>query len=150
VANEQLAFNLTADEADAAARALYHGRLPTFRQFDKAIGFVAGSGQTGPVGKSPYDIQDLAGKGWEFTRNLIAAEKSPAATKLAKDATVPLTNPPEGTLVILRGRRPTATEPLTFEKLQEQQTPALMLVQTYGIATPFTGFRIVIEIEPPN
>jgi hypothetical protein len=147
-AKDQPAFNLTADQADAAARKL-HGRLPTFRQLDKAIGFVPGSNQTGLVGDSPYGIQDFNGKGWEYTRNLIAVQKIPPV-QLAKDATVPLPNAPEGTLVILRGRRLNAKEPLTFEKLREQQTTELMPVQTYGLATPFTGFRIVIETEPPK
>jgi serine/threonine protein kinase len=148
-ANDQPAFNLTADQANAAAGKL-GGKLPTFQQLDKAMGFVSGSDQTGPVGASPYGIEDLTAKGWEFTRNLMAAEKSAAAIQLAKDATVPLANPPDGTLVILRGRRTNAKELVTFEKLREQRTPPFTLVQSYGIATPFTGFRVVIDTPPPR
>ncbi len=138
------AVRMTAEQADTAARKL-GGRLPTRRQWDKAIGFVPGGGKAGPVGASPYGVQDLTANGWEFTRDLTAEEGSDAEKEKVHEKEIPLAIPPKGTLVILRGQLPGVKPPLSYENLEYQQTTPL--VQFYRAASPFTGFRVVIE--PP-
>jgi len=63
-----------------------------------------------------------------------------------QDKTVPLPNPPQGTLVILRGRL-AIEPPFQFEDVEEQQT--VPLVQFYEKASPFPSFRVVIETPKP-
>ena len=140
--NNQPAFSVTADQAEAAAR-VFGGHLPTTLQFDKTIGYPRRGGKVGPVGASSDSAQELASNGWEFTRNLTAEEGSDAEKEKVKERLVPVADAPKGTLVILRGQLATRKLPLSYEDLEEQQkTPN---VQFYGVPSPFTGFRIAIE-----
>jgi len=140
------AFGMTAAEAERMAHAL-GGVLPTTRQWDRAAGYEKGKPRDALVGgpnpavglrekgprpvtepgdKAPSKIIDLGGNGTELTRN---------RTEI-KDA-------PNDVLVILRGKRHTAPNPLTFGELEEQQADPQ--VQFYGDRSAFTGFRVVIE-----
>jgi serine/threonine protein kinase len=143
-ANNEPAYNLTVDQAHAAAKKLGE-QLPTVRQLDRAMGFVPGSDQKGSV--KPLDgIADLDAKGREFTRNLLGEEDSDAERQHIEKQTVPQSNPPDGTLVILRGRGQNDKEPLTFERLERQLTEPV--TQFYKASSPATGFRVVIETPP--
>jgi hypothetical protein len=84
---------------------------------------------------SPLGIRDLAGNGTEFTRNL-------TDEKLV----VPQRAAPADALVILRGQRHGAPGPLLYADLEYEQT--VPKVQFYRKASPFTGFRVVIEPPP--
>jgi hypothetical protein len=154
------ALNVTAAEAADLARWL-GGRLPTTEQWDKAAGFFRQEGRAGPAkgpsvavrrygegprpvncspndDVSPYGVRDLAGNGYEWTRNL-AGEPG---------KTVPLEGEPEGPrrhLVILRGKSYRAPAPLTYADLEYQRKQGQALVQYYDAASPVTGFRVVIE-----
>jgi hypothetical protein len=142
-------FGVTADEAERMARAL-GGLLPTTRQWDRAAGYEPGKRLDETVGGpgaavnrrgegprsvnakqnvSASGVADLGDNGWELTRDATAV----------KDA-------PRDVLVILRGRKHTAAEPLRFRDLEEQQQDPL--VQFPGARNPFTGFRVTIE--PPS
>jgi serine/threonine protein kinase len=146
------AFDMTAEQAAGMAKIL-GGFLPTTKQWDKAVGYyetkksIGGKDPTGKLRRegphsvndrrnlSDFGIADLGGNGMEFTRNLIGGKQ------------VGATDPPSDALVILRGKRYTAAKPLTLDDLDYQQT--MPLTQNY-IAdrnrSPYTGFRVVIEL----
>ncbi len=141
------ALGITLAEAEALARWL-GGALPTARQWDKAAGFQDRQGRDGPargpkvavglrgqgtlpLGEasddlSPLGVREMAGNGYELTRDQI--EEQGTRRKL----------------VVLRGQRYTAPHPLRYADLEEQQqTP---LTQFPEAASPFTGFRVVLEV----
>jgi serine/threonine protein kinase len=142
------ALGVTLAEAEALARWL-GGALPATGQWDKAAGLHDRQGREGPArgpkvavglrGKgplplgasaddvSPLDVREMAGNGYELTRDQIEED----GTRLK--------------LVVLRGQRYTASHPLRYADLeQQQQTP---LTQIMEAASPFTGFRVVFEPE---
>src|SRR5262249_54551043 len=126
------------------------GALPTARQWDKAAGFYDRRDHDGPARKgtkvavglrgkgplplgdssddvSPLGVRGVAGNGYEFTSDRIEEEGT------------------RRKLVVLRGQRYTASQPLRYADLdQQQQTPLTQFVEA---ASPFTGFRVVIEPE---
>ena len=143
------ALGMTAQRASACALWL-GGQLPTTQQWDKAAGYWDRGDRTGPAkgsrvaigrrGKGPLPVDDpgeddvsvfgvrgMAGNGTELTRDVIeraGAEK----------------------LVILRGQRLEASKPLSFVDLEEQQREEDAQVQYYRLGSPFTGFRVVLEM----
>jgi hypothetical protein len=142
------ALGMTLAEATALAQWV-GGKLPTTRQWDKAAGLYDRQGRDGPakgprvaVGLrghgprplseasddiSPLGVRELAGNGYEFTRDLLEEEGTGRK------------------LVILRGQKHTAARPLRFEDLERQrQQPLPQLAEA---ASPLTGFRIVVEPE---
>jgi hypothetical protein len=144
------ALGMSAERAQACA-AWLGGELPTTRQWDKAAGFWDREGRDGPAkgsrvavnrrasGPRPVDApgeddvtvfsaKGMAGNGTEFTRDTIG----PAG---ANDK-----------LVILRGQRFQAWRPLSFKDLEEQQNESDAQVQKYDAKSPFTGFRVVVEV----
>jgi hypothetical protein len=151
-------FRVTAEEAQRFA-AWLGGLLPTVRQWDRAAGYSRHKGkgpfreppegtplprvavnriQDGPMPAgaaeddvSPLGVRDLAGNGREFTRNLAG---DPGRT--VADAT-------EADRVILRGRLYTLSRPLWYTDLDEQQEQPQM--QSCRAASPYTGFRVVLE-----
>jgi hypothetical protein len=145
---KQPALGMTRAEAGALARWL-GGVLPTARQWDKAAGFFDRQGREGPAkgpnvavglrGKgprplgdaiddvSPLGVHETGGNGYEFTRDTV--EESGTRRPLA----------------VLRGQRHTAERPLRYEDLDRQQR--LPLTQFAEAASPFTGFRAVLEPE---
>jgi hypothetical protein len=132
------AIGLTADQAEAAAQIL-GGHLPRALQYDKAIDFTPE--KSGPA-KSPFGIRDLEAKGLEMTRDLTAEVGTEAASQKIAGKTLPLANPPNGTLVILRGRLSSSHE-LRYEDLEYQQsTPH---VKRYTLPGYYNSFRVVIE-----
>jgi serine/threonine protein kinase len=148
------ALGKTVTQARGLARSL-GGLLPTKAQWDKAAGLRKRDGRDGPargpdvavglrgqgprpVGTaaddvSPYNVRDLAGNGYEFTRDLIGG------------GTVPRPDAPANALVILRGKSFTAPAPLRYAELEEQQDEKNALTQHYAKGSPFTGFRVVLE-----
>src|SRR5262249_42063626 len=136
--------------------------LPTVHQWDRAAGYSPRKGKgpfreppegtplprvavnrikDGPMSAgaaeddiSPFGIRDLAGNGREFTRNLVG---DPGRT-------VPLANATADERVILRGRLYTLARPLWYTDLDEQQEQPQM--QSYRAASPYTGFRVVLEL----
>jgi hypothetical protein len=125
------------------------GSLPTARQWDKAAGFHGRQGRDGPAkgsnvaiglrgqgplplgasedDVSPRGVREMAGNGYELMRDQIPEEGT------------------EKPLVVLRGQRHTASRPLRYKDLEQQQQ--MPLTQRIESASPFTGFRIVIEPE---
>jgi hypothetical protein len=121
------------------------GRVPFQKEWDKAAGFYRQEGRAGPArgplvavnrrGKgprpvddfgddvSPYGIHDMAGNGWELTRDLTGAGPR--------------------RLAVLRGQRWTASTPLRYADLDYQQTTPN--VQFADRGSPLTGFRVVLE-----
>jgi hypothetical protein len=142
------ALGMPADEAAACARWL-GGLLPTTRQWDKAAGFWDRMGRTGPargnehvaVGKktprpvddcgaddvSVFDVLGMAGNGTELTRDVLEGEGGEK-------------------LVILRGQRFQASQPLSFADIEEQQNEKDAQVQYSQKGSRFTGFRVVLEL----
>jgi serine/threonine protein kinase len=147
----------------AAACAVWLGGvLPSARQLDQAAGLWDHEpGRAGPargprvaVGRrglgplpvdgvetddiSPFGVRDLAGNGYEFTRDLLGG------------GSVPQPDAPADALVVLRGQRWQAERPLTYADLRERQTPPLTPTQFYGVGSPFTGFRVAVELPAGN
>ncbi len=143
------ALGMSAERAGACA-AWLGGELPTTGQWDKAAGFWDRERRDGPAkglrvavnrrGKGPLPVdapgeddvsvfgaKGMAGNGTELTRDVIdraGIEK----------------------LVILRGQRFQAWQALTFKDLEEQQNEKDAQVQRYEAKSPFTGFRVVVEV----
>ena len=143
-------LRVTRSEAERCALWL-GGRLPSARQLDEAAGLQERpAGRDGPArgpavavnraaeGPQPINsdsddislsgIRDLAGNGREWTRDCM-----------------PL---PDGTqAAILRGRSYTAAGPLRFTDVEEwNKADALCPTQFPEHASPYTGFRVVIEL----
>ena len=150
------AVNMTAGEAHALAKWL-GGKLPTTQQWDEAAGIRNRAGRDGPslkfgtaaIGRAeprsvddtardegPYGTRDMAGNGREWTRDLLM----PDGSKMEG----PLSRPNASDLVVLRGRNFTLSKPLTYADMDyEAKTPQ---TQYYVKPSPWTGFRVVIEI----
>jgi hypothetical protein len=146
------ALRVTREEAQRCA-AWLGGRLPTARQLDQAAGPGQRDGRPGPsrgprvaVGRrgagprvvtdpdnddvSPFGIRDLAGNGREWTRDVLKAGGEE--------------------LALLRGRSYTAARPLHYADLDDQQKrPELRPTQYPDHASPYTGFRVVLETPAP-
>jgi serine/threonine protein kinase len=140
------ALGVTLAEAEAMARWL-GGALPTARQWDKAAGFHDRQGREGPAkglkvafnlrGKgplslgetgddvSPLSVREMAGNGYELTRDQIEEDRT------------------RRKLVVLRGQNYTASHPLRYADLEQQQQ--MPLTQFVEVTSRFTGFRVVIE-----
>lgn len=141
------AVNMTVEEAHRCA-VWMGGKLPSTEQWDFAAGLAerpasAGAAVARPApravnvdhqDRSSAGINDMLGNGREFTRNLLSGGTVPKAGVAA-----------EGDHVILRGRMWTLPRALTAADLAyERENPQR---QFYGKASPYTGFRIVIEID---
>lgn len=162
------AFGMTVDQALACA-VWIGGELPSVDQWDLAAGFWDRQGRNGPaLGKrvavglrgegpwpvdasptddiSPFGIRDMAGNGLEFTRNVtrVHQEEGPAPDAVR---VVPLDRPRPEDLVILRGNRLNAAAPLSYATLEAWRNPRNAMVQNYSTGSPFTGFRVVLELE---
>jgi len=74
---------------------------------------------------SPTGIRDLSGNGREWTR-----QKFPAAEELIE----------------LRGRMFTLSKALTYAQLDLERDPKFTQVQRPGVASPQTGFRVVVPL----
>jgi serine/threonine protein kinase len=144
------AFRLTREEAEKVA-AWLGGRLPTAKQFDAAAGYWLEKRGPGPahgprvaVGRrfegprsieaesddiSPLGVRDLAGNGYEWTRDNLEA----GGERLA----------------VLRGRSWTARSPLLYSDLEAQQKPENTLTQYPDRPSAYTGFRVAIELATP-
>ena len=133
------------------------GNLPTAQQWDFVAGLSNKAGRMGPslkeataaVGRSeprnvddgqdlgPMGINDLAGNGREWTRNILLADGTSRSG--------PLENPTARDLVIMRGRNFTLAKPLTYADLEfEEKNPQ---TQYYLKGSPYTTFRVVIEVN---
>jgi serine/threonine protein kinase len=163
------AFGLKAADARAAAAAL-GGLLPTTAQWDKAAGYYRKEGRTGPAAGplvavglidqepwpvdkkdsddvSPYGVRDMGGNGTEFTRDVMEFPRNVRKLHLA-----PPYGPEASDLVVLRGKRHTAPAPLSYAELKDQQVmdqKATPQVQLEPTASPYTGFRVAIELPAP-
>jgi formylglycine-generating enzyme required for sulfatase activity len=145
-ANRLPAMGTTWDEADLMARWL-GGLLPTPAQWDRAAALdrrpaphdaAVNRREKGPRpvdeyghdDVSPLGVCDMLGNGTEWTRAKLTEAPHP--------------------LLILRGQRWTAPEPLTLEALKEQNDKPNDYAQVqYGDhGSPFTGFRVVLEPPP--
>jgi hypothetical protein len=139
-------MNVTFTQAQKFAQWL-GGLLPTARQWDHAAGITQHGGRSGPalgnnvaidhdaplaVGSaaddiSPFLVRDLAGNGREFTRDRLTAEDGE-------------------NLVVLRGRSFKYRTPLTYEMLLSEKEAKNTQTQHTDKASPYTGFRVVIEV----
>jgi serine/threonine protein kinase len=127
------------------------GSLPSTNQWDKAAGYWDHSDDrdgpprnmamvgvkrridgplevNDPGDESVFGILGMSGNGTELTRNVI---ERPAGSQ---------------PLVILRGQRYQASQPLSFADIKAQQDEAKAQVQYQSSASPFTGFRVALEI----
>lgn len=142
------------------------GKLPTPRQLDAAAGFWDQQGRAGPAkgnrvavdlrGKSPlpvnrvtddvspFDVRDLAGNGMELTRTVVRVQQNPDDPAPAP-RDVPLEEPSDTDLVVLRGQRHSASRPLTYADIERFQDVRNADVQFYKAANPLSGFRVVLE-----
>ncbi len=139
------------------------GRLPTCNQWDKAAGLHDPSGRSGPfdptwrpgdktriavdreaegplpVGTAPMDIspflcRDMAGNGFEWTRN---STQAGILIPLAPDA---------DDLIILRGHSFARNRaPLLYEELKDSDN--YQLSEKYLSRLPDIGFRVVLDID---
>jgi formylglycine-generating enzyme required for sulfatase activity len=75
---------------------------------------------------SPAGIRDLAGNGWEWTRDVLWVRGEEYA--------------------VLRGRSYTALRPLLYRELAERRRPELQPTQSPSTASPYTGFRVAIGL----
>lgn len=137
---------------------LFGGLLPTPKQLDIAAGFYERMGRPGPtvsgraavnlkkprpVNDEPGDIgpngiRDLAGNGWEFTRE---------ARRDGKPVQVPIEKPdPLKDKIVLRGQDYEAREPLTYERLDTQAKLDDPKVENYSDGSIQICFRVVIEL----
>jgi formylglycine-generating enzyme required for sulfatase activity len=149
----QPAMRVTAAEAFQFAHWL-GGNLPTVKQWDYAARLSSWAGLKGPsrkagdvaVGRSepralddpvqdvgPHGFRDLSGNGREWTRDILGSAQSG-----------PLDKPTAADLVILRGRNFTLSKPLTYADLDYEAT--VPQTQYYLKASPYTTFRVVIEV----
>ena len=139
-------LNVTFAQAQKFAEWL-GGLLPTAQQWDHAAGLTHRDGRSGPalgnrvaidrdapmaVGSaaddvSPFLVRDLAGNGREFTRDRLTAEDGE-------------------NLVVLRGRSFKYRMPLTYEMLRSEKEAKNTQTQHTDKASPYTGFRVVIEV----
>jgi formylglycine-generating enzyme required for sulfatase activity len=138
---------------DAARFAeLLGGRLPTPRQWDRAVGLTGDANAAVPplgptVGVVPgprrvtdpsddvsaHGVRDLTSSGREWTRELTDGRP------------VPLAGPAANDLVVVRGRPCSLREPVTLKLLRDEaQTPQ---VQPYAQPADDLSFRVVIEVE---
>lgn len=156
ISNGQLpVLRVTVTEAYCLARWL-GGNLPTAQQWDKAGGrfngdagpfqppeepgqIAVGLGKTGPLPvdrklceASRFGCRDMAGNGSEWTRNL----------SLESSRNVPVDDPQPEMLVVLRGRNYAQPKPLLFADLNRGGES-----RGYGEASPFIGFRVVLELN---
>ena len=154
------AVNLTANEAGAFASSFDGARLPTPEEWDHAAGYYDAQGQEGPVRRggearvrltvpaagtgastattrNQYDLVDMAGNGREWTAAVLPARGQ--SLRRVNGAGFSPTD-----LAVLRGRNYTLGTPLTYNSLAyEQQEPQ---TQFAGVASPYTGFRLVLPI----
>lgn len=136
------ATNVSWDEADKCARWM-GGRLPSPEELDNAVGFTRPGGMnrdpgaaavkllrprpvTDTLDRSPLDIFDLTGNGREWTSKKFVHEGEEYA--------------------VLRGRNYRSSTPLTLKDLQDQQDPKNQQVQRVKVASPYTTFRVVIDL----
>jgi formylglycine-generating enzyme required for sulfatase activity len=144
------ALRMTREEAEKVADWL-GGRLPSARQLDAAAGFWLAKRGMGPaqgtrvaVGRrvegpwsieaesddvSPLGVRDLAGNGYEWTRDdlEVGGER----------------------LAVLRGRSYAARSPLLYSDLEAQQNPENTLTQYPDRGSAYTGFRVVVALATP-
>jgi serine/threonine protein kinase len=134
---------------------LLGGQLPTPRQWDITAGYYDKMGRSGPTvygsaafkrenpraindqtsDVGPNGIRDLAGNGWEFTRE---------ARRNGKAVMLPIDKPDPLDKVVLRSRDWELADALTYEKLGLQiNDPQL---EKYADGSDHISFRIVIEL----
>jgi formylglycine-generating enzyme required for sulfatase activity len=150
------------DAVDFAAR-VFKGRLPSPAEWDEAAGLfdipphpsltqangkprvkilIPGPthGENRGTDVNHNDLIDMAGNGTEWTRGVVSGETKPGANPMIEERAQ--FNP--GDLVVLRGRRYTLTDPLTYERLgYEQKVPQTQLADK---PNEFTGFRVVVPL----
>jgi formylglycine-generating enzyme required for sulfatase activity len=152
------ALNMTRAQAEACAEWV-SGTLPTPEQLDFAAGYddhpagqegpaagrngiaiglrepsMPGTSPPGPLpvtrpheDVSPRGIRDLSGNGREWTNKDLRGEKEVFA--------------------VLRGRMYTLSKPLTYEQMKRERDPNYTQTQRPEVASPQTGFRIVIPVK---
>jgi formylglycine-generating enzyme required for sulfatase activity len=156
-------LRVTAAQAYQFARWM-DGNLPTAQQWDKAAGRFESKRRPGPaqpssdentsqgvsvnrakegptaIGSAERDVtplgcRDMAGNGSEWTRDIAGPG----------NRTVPLEKPDPDDRVVLRGRSYASVSPLRFADLDGDLASA----QFYHVASPHTGFRVVIDLDTP-
>ncbi len=155
------AVSVTALDARTFAAKEFGGDLPTTIQWDIASGLFVMEGQAGlgptlppgrawvekdapgPVKRAAneadvnyFGLVDMAGNGREWTRNFTqkGEEKILGTDPLA-----------EKDKVILRGRNYTLDRPLTYRMI-EVERKAQPQTQFANVASPYTGFRVVLPV----
>jgi serine/threonine protein kinase len=160
------AMNMTADQAMGFIRQHFsgaNGRLPTPDEWDDAAEFnpALPSGDVS-VGKPRVNLKapcdpradglvddtklgliDMAGNGREWTCGVITKLGSPPQVVPKPDGAFAADQ-----LLALRGRNYTLKDGLTFTQLADEVKGNTLQRQLAGTASPYTGFRIVLPVEP--
>jgi hypothetical protein len=142
------AMNMKFEEAQQCAHWM-GGVLPSVQEMDYAAGYYSQGGRAAPFkdpgnnlgikllqplevsrvhdDESPHGVRDLSGNGREWTRTKLTVMGEQFA--------------------VLRGRMYTLSTPLTYALLDEQQLERNPQTQRPAVASPYTGFRVAIEVK---
>jgi hypothetical protein len=87
-----------------------------------------------------FGLIDMAGNGREWTCGVVTLGTPPVVTNTPADQF------PADALLALRGRNYTLKEGLTYDQLTQEADGPLLQRQLAGVASPYTGFRVVLPV----
>lgn len=151
--------NVRATDAQAFAKSVFGGTLPSAEEWDLAAGFYDQQGHAGPTlppgaawinrpaagpvrrtGASDvnrFGLVDMAGNGREWTRTILLGEGDNKTSNVEALA--------DTQKVVLRGRNFALDRPLTFKMLEVERT-VQPLTAPANRPSPFTSFRVMLKV----